>query len=111
MARSGNHGDGDDKFKEYASKPRGHSIIKFVNAAEVFGLLDAIADEGGAVRFGKSRDGGIVAIGIYGHRANPYTVYLRSGDDIVELLTDVADEMAASSVRQAHAKSILAQML
>jgi hypothetical protein len=57
--------------------------------------IGAISNNGGAIRFGYTRDGGAYAIGILGD-GEPYTEYLRPSDDIVqyfeELLKDWGDE-------------------
>jgi hypothetical protein len=55
-------------------------------------LVATIAASGGAIRFGYTRDGGAFAIGIYGD-GEPYTEYLRPGEDIEALLRDVADSI------------------
>lgn len=54
-------------------------------------LRDVVANvtgDGGAIRFGYSRDGGAYAIGIYGD-GKPYTEYLGANEDVDEWLTGI----------------------
>jgi hypothetical protein len=56
-------------------------------------LIRAIATAavvGGALRCGYSRDGGAYAIGIYGD-GEPYTVFVKPGEDIDIILEDIID--------------------
>lgn len=58
-------------------------------------IRDCIAQVGaigGAIRFGYSRDGGAYAIGVYGLEAQPFTDYLRPGDDVAHYLDTLADD-------------------
>lgn len=51
-------------------------------------LVDTIckaARQGGALRFGYTRDGGAYAIGIYGD-GDPYTVYVRPSENLATVL-------------------------
>jgi len=51
-------------------------------------LLHAVATvayKGGALRFGYTRDGGAITVGVYGD-GDPYTDYLKPGDDINDYL-------------------------
>ena len=49
----------------------------------------AISQRGGAIRLGYTRDGGAYAIGIYGD-GEPYTDYVRPGEDINAALLEIA---------------------
>ena len=62
------------------------------DAVKVLEAIDGVCKRGGAVRLGYTRDGGAFAIGVYGD-GEPYTEYLRAGDDIVGLLHDIAEDM------------------
>lgn len=47
-----------------------------------------ICMSGGAIRFGLTRDGGALAIGIYGD-GDPYTEYLKPDEDITRYLEEL----------------------
>lgn len=49
-----------------------------------------VAHDGGALRLGYSRDGGAYAIGVYGD-GDPYTEYVRPGEDINQVLLSLID--------------------
>lgn len=51
----------------------------------------AVAARGGALRLGYTRDGGAYAIGIYGD-GDPYTEYVKPGEDLDGYLRNLADE-------------------
>lgn len=53
-------------------------------------LIAQIGELGGAIRLGYTRDGGAYAVGIYGD-GEPYTEYMRPGENIEDLLRDVRD--------------------
>jgi len=53
--------------------------------AEVQEVLAFVLQEGGALRFGLTQDGGALALGIYG-LGDPQTKYVRSADELTELL-------------------------
>jgi len=62
--------------------------------------IAAASGASGALRFGYTQDGGAYALGIYGDGPDPYTEYVRPGDDIEVMLTDIADvfeEMGAKN--------------
>lgn len=63
---------------------------------KIIELVAAIASCGGALRFGYTRDGGAYAIGIYGD-GEPYTEYLRPGEDIEALLRDIESALREST--------------
>lgn len=44
-------------------------------------VVESVTKNGGAIRFGYSRDGGAYAIGIYGD-GDPFTEYLGSTEDV-----------------------------
>lgn len=64
-----------------------------VNTAKVMYAIAAVSRAGGAIRLGYTRDGGAYSVGIYGD-ADPYTVYLRPGDDIEALFDRLASDFA-----------------
>ena len=55
--------------------------------------IGAITRNGGAVRFGYSRDGGAYAIGIYGD-GDPFTEYFSPDTDMYVVLQGLADDYA-----------------
>lgn len=55
--------------------------------------LEQLTRWGCAIRFGKTRDGGAYAVGIYGVDKEPYTEFLPPGEDPVELLQELVDWM------------------
>jgi hypothetical protein len=57
----------------------------------IVSAISALGSIGGALRFGYSRDGGAYALGIYGMEKQPYTEYLRPGDDVPAFLYQLAD--------------------
>lgn len=73
-----------DKNAERRRKQRG-AIQKADWTSVPSDLLQAaiyeVANHGGAIRFGYTRDGGAYAIGILGD-GEPYTEYLRPSDDV-----------------------------
>lgn len=56
-----------------------------VDAALVLRAIGIVSRQGGALRFGYTRDGGAYAIGVMGD-GEPYTEYLRPSDDVGEYL-------------------------
>lgn len=46
--------------------------------------IEIALQEGGAIRLGLTRDGGALAVGIYGLGGDPTTEYLRPSDDPTE---------------------------
>lgn len=109
MPRLGNHGDSNSEPKRYKSKPRGHATIAVSNASELIFWIDSLADVGGAIRLGKSRDGGVVAVGIYGNGDSPYTIYLHDCGELTEVIRCVVDEITARTVRLGYAKKVLSE--
>lgn len=52
--------------------------------------IGVVAKQGGALRFGYSRDGGAFSIGIYGDGEQPYTEYVRPSESIDGFLRELA---------------------
>jgi hypothetical protein len=63
-----------------------------VSADSIRDCIVQIGAIGGAVRFGYSRDGGAYSIGVYGLETQPFTDYLRPGDDVAHYLDTLADD-------------------
>jgi hypothetical protein len=53
--------------------------------------ITAVAQKGGALRLGYTRDGGAYAIGIYGD-GDPYTEYISPTEDVNEHLRSIASD-------------------
>jgi len=69
-----------------------------VNSANLLELIDAALNVGGAIRLGKSRDGGALALGVYGDGDEPYTVYspsIEGMEDHISHLGVVFEAIAA----------------
>jgi hypothetical protein len=68
-----------------------------IDSSLLAAAITAVAESGGAIRFGYTRDGGGYAIGFLGD-GEPYTEYLRPSDDIAayfeEVIHDFSDEIA-----------------
>jgi hypothetical protein len=103
------HGELSDGFKRYRSKPRGRAEFQVTDTFLFMGVVSAVLDYGGAIRFGRSRDGGVLAIGIYGDGEASYTVYCHSGDEMVSLLNVVLDNFRAAEVKLNNARKVLSQ--
>lgn len=71
-----------------------------VNPAVVGTFTSRLAEAGFAVRIGKSRDGGALAIGIYGD-GDPYTEYARPSDDVLALLDEIALDLLGEDLHLA----------
>ena len=56
-----------------------------VDAELLASVVATVTKDGGAIRFGYSRDGGAYAVGIYGD-ADPFTEYLPGTADVDEWL-------------------------
>jgi hypothetical protein len=61
-----------------------------VDADVLRSLICAVTAQGGAVRFGYSRDGGALAVGFLGD-GDPYTEWIRPSEDAVEALGEMID--------------------
>lgn len=88
------HQVGKSKQEEIARglripRPNHRSIVADFRtwpAALFLRVLESVTQAGGALRFGRTRDGGTYAVGIYGAGPEPFTEYLRPGDNITEFL-------------------------
>ena len=90
---------GKDKAEEQAKRPakvrsvRGSKFTADWASVDANTIVRAIASatsQGGAIRFGYTRDGGAYALGILGD-GEPYTLYAGSNDDVVSTLQEVID--------------------
>jgi len=76
----------DPRKLEKRGKPFDVSVLDNTTVSE---CIQHVLRCGGAIRLGLTRDGGALAVGIYGD-GEPYTEYVRGGDDVIEFFTDVA---------------------
>jgi hypothetical protein len=65
------------------------------DGAHILGCIELITQNGGAIRLGKTRDGGCYSIGVYGDGQQPYTDYLRPGESLAEYFSDLATAFAS----------------
>ena len=61
-----------------------------VNPGVLIDTIQTVATAGGAIRFGYTRDGGAISIGVYGDGV-PYTVYVTPRDNLEDTLRSVRD--------------------
>jgi len=61
-----------------------------VNPGVLIDTIQTVALAGGAIRLGYTRDGGAIAIGVYGD-GDPYTVYVSPRDSLEDILRSVRD--------------------
>lgn len=83
-----------DKIRERRKGKLQHEIADWqsVNPEAIVRAIAAISYNGGAVRFGYTRDGGAYAIGIYLGNDH-FTEYVRPGEDIVGYLEGLVVDM------------------
>jgi len=61
-----------------------------VDPGVLIDTIQTVALAGGAIRLGYTRDGGAIAIGVYGD-GDPYTVYVSPRDNLADTLRAVRD--------------------
>lgn len=61
-----------------------------VDSEKIKAAIAAASSNGGALRFGYTRDGGAYALGILGD-GDPYTIYCGSSDDIHKTLDEIRE--------------------
>ena len=71
------------------------------NAALMLAAVHYMAEAGGAIRFGKTRDGGAIAIGLY-DGDEKRTEYLAPEDDIDQLMIELLELYAPAEVVQEY---------
>lgn len=99
--RAQNRKDDKRKAAELKRKLRDRSSASGAVAdwAQCDGMLLAkfiatVAVDGGAVRFGYTRDGGAYAVGVYGD-GEPYTLYISPNEDINDWLRESIEDYQA----------------
>lgn len=61
-----------------------------VHGEAILVAVAAVAKQGGALRFGYTRDGGAYSIGVYGD-GDPYTDYIKPDESVEEYLYALAE--------------------
>lgn len=92
---NGNRSTGSQRAQR-ASRTREPANWASISSDAIRDCIVQISAIGGAVRFGYSRDGGCYSIGVYGLEIEPFTDYLRPGDDVEKYLDTLADDARAS---------------
>jgi len=87
-----------EELSRSASRPRrkqltGPADYGTLDGTKVLKLVEQLANWGCAIRFGKTRDGGAYAIGVYGVDKEPYTEYIPPAESVEEFLEDIANWM------------------
>ena len=79
-----------DKSEPKRRRRRNDSIADWGSASPELlrRVIECIAKDGGAVRFGYSRDGGAYALGVYGD-GKPFTEYLPGTLDVDDWLEEL----------------------
>ena len=76
--------------------PQASVAVDDINPDTLLYCLHSVTSNGGAVRFGTTRDKGAWAIGVYGDGAQPYTEYVRPDEDINLYLRNLGDFFAGN---------------
>lgn len=71
-------------------KPRNAFDVEALYCAEFIRALTAVTNKSGALRIGLTRDGGALAVGIYGDN-EPYTEYVDDAAAVGEYFNGLAD--------------------
>lgn len=74
-----------------------------VNSANLLELVDLATAVGGAIRLGTSRDGGALAMGVYGDGTEPYTLYSPSVEGMEEHIAGVGNAFESIAAEQGTA--------
>jgi len=77
-------------------KNGGGASYEDLDSAKLVSYIETIAAGGGAVRLGKTRDGGAYAIGVYGDGDQPYTDYIRESEEVERYLCELAELFRSS---------------
>lgn len=71
----------EPKPRKSFTRQREHFDVESIWTDRFRAAVDLALSEGGAIRLGLTRDGGALAVGIYGLGGEPTTEYLRPSDD------------------------------
>lgn len=83
--------------------PTGSMRWSQVNSVNLLELVDLATAVGGAIRLGCSRDGGALAMGVYGDGPEPYTLYSPSSEGMEEHISALGAVFEAMAVEQGSA--------
>lgn len=89
--RDRNHGTGSGRRHKPAAE-RSRYELATQDGQRILEVIDAITEHSGAIRIGRTRDGGALAIGVYGDGDAPYTDYLRPGESLAGYLEELLDD-------------------
>lgn len=82
------------KLRDHSSASTSPADWESCDGTLVTKLIATLAADGGAARFGYTRDGGAYAIGIYGD-GEPYTVYVPPSEDLNEWLRNAIEDFSS----------------
>lgn len=103
----GNHADGE-RYKGYKRKEPTARASFLANDWDTIGeLIEELTNNGWAIRFGRTRDGGCVAVGAYGDPEGPRTYYLRPSESLLELVVYINNQARESVKRYEYARKVL----
>lgn len=77
--------------RQTANHLKGAADWAGVDGSLIAKAVAAMAANGGALRFGYTRDGGAYSVGFYGD-GEPFTEYVSPGDDVEEFLRGVIED-------------------
>jgi len=88
------HGDSRQSRREAKRQrvvqQRQEVVVGSIDGPTLLWAIDAVLRDGGALRIGRTRDGGAWAFGVYGDGEKPYTEYVQASEDVNEYLKDLA---------------------
>lgn len=92
-AKKVDHHEDPNPARRNRSKRANKGVVSFalVDGEMLKYACAAVAQRGGALRLGYTRDGGAFAIGVYGD-GDPYTEYIDPHQDVNEFLKDLAED-------------------
>ncbi len=85
----------EKQAKRDARRSYGRAEVADWRSVDGEAIRDCICAAGmvnGAVRFGYTRDGGAYAIGLYGLGDQPFTTYVRPGENVDAVLREIAED-------------------
>ena len=81
------------KQRRYGSAAVQRAAVSWVQvrSEDIMELIEAASEASGAVRFGLSRDGGALALGVYGDGDEGYTLYAPTADGMLDHIAGLVD--------------------
>lgn len=80
-----------DSKRQRIQAQREEVTVGDIDPTALLHALDCVLRTGGALRVGRTRDGGAWAMGIYGDGDKPYTEYVQQSEDINKYLHNLAE--------------------